>query len=141
MGLQGEGTKDLGVRTRPVELTERGKICFPGATSIFPRSPLLAPHPPTVMSRFADEWAVRGFAQAFKEVLRHREVRDIWDEFGLEEIEDPSDDNLSGGLRGSNMSDTAESANSADGEFDSEASDASEESLAMPKGKRRLYGL
>ena len=35
----------------------------------------------------ADERAVRELAQAFREVLRDREVRDIWHELGLEEIE------------------------------------------------------
>ena len=41
---------------------------------------------------------VRGVAQAFRAVLRDREVRDIWSDLGLEEMDDPSDDDISGGV-------------------------------------------
>ena len=79
--------------------------------------------------------------QAFKEVLRDREVRDIWHDLGLEELDEPRDDDMSGGLRGSDVSDSAEPARSADEEFGSDASDTLEESLAVPDNKRRLTGL
>ena len=35
--------------------------------------------------------------QAFRAVLRDREVRDIWSNLGLEEMDDPSDDDINGG--------------------------------------------
>ena len=41
----------------------------------------------------ADEGTVRGFTQTFTEVLRDREVRDIWHDLGLDEMDDPRDDN------------------------------------------------
>ena len=45
----------------------------------------------------ADEGGFRGSTQAFQEVLRDREVGDIWHELGLEELNDVSDDDMSGG--------------------------------------------
>ena len=45
-----------------------------------------------------DEGAVRGPAQAFRAVVRDREVRDIWSELGLEEMDGPSDGKKSGGV-------------------------------------------
>ena len=66
-----------------------------------------------------DEGAVRGSVQAFREVLRNREVRNIWHELGLEEMVNATDDNMSGGVRSSDVSDS-ESAGSADLEFDSD---------------------
>ena len=46
----------------------------------------------------ADEGAVRGSAQAFRDVLRDWEVRDIWQDLGLEGMSDGSDNHMSGGL-------------------------------------------
>ena len=45
----------------------------------------------------AHEGAVRGSAQAFRAVLRDREVRDIRRELALEEMDEASDDPMRGG--------------------------------------------
>ena len=43
------------------------------------------------------EGAVRGSVQAFAAVIQDREVQDIWTDLGLEEMDDPSDDDMSRG--------------------------------------------
>ena len=45
----------------------------------------------------ADEGAVWGLARSFATLVKDREVRDIWADLGLEEMDDPSNDNMSWG--------------------------------------------
>ena len=44
---------------------------------------------PNQKNERADEGAIGGSAHAFKDVLRDREVWDIWNKLGLEEMDDP----------------------------------------------------
>ena len=69
----------------------------------------------------AHEGAARGSAQAFREVLHDGEVRDMWHDLGLEEMDEDRD--LSGGSGASVMSNSKSS--SLDTEFHSHTSDLS----------------
>jgi len=81
----------------------------------------------------ANEGAVRGSAQAFQEVFRDREVRDIWHDPGPEQMDSDSDDKLGVGSRVSAFSDAEPC--SADSGCQSQTIDTSQESLAVPSSK------
>ena len=69
---------------------------------------------------------------------RDREVRDIWQELGLEEMSNLSDDNLSSGSQGSELSDS-DSPESSDEDVTDSWSGASSDgnSDTLPDSKRQ----
>ena len=54
----------------------------------------------------ADAGVAKGARRAFRAVLQYREVRDIWNDLGLEEMDEYSEDNLSGGSHDGAASDS-----------------------------------
>ena len=96
----------------------------------------------------ADAGAAKGARQAFRAVLQDREVRDIWNDLGLEEMDEYSEDDLSVGSQDGAASDSdsdsdyvAEAAEDSDSKILIEGSDSASTDDSVPSSKRQLTGV